>query len=116
MIIISDTSILSGLVQIGEVDVRSKLFGQVIITGEIASEFTHPLAPVGLKKLLSNPPVWLVIRDRSIPNLPETEDLDQGEASTISLASSLADCLLLIECKVDGIGPMKLKSEFVKKI
>lgn len=97
MIVISDTSILSGLVHIGQVGVLSKLFGEVIITEEIASECIHPLAPAGLRNLVSSPPAWLVIKNGSIPYLPETEELDKGEASAISLASSLEDRLLLID-------------------
>lgn len=97
MIIVSDTSILSGLVRIGEIQILQKLFGRVIITEEVASECSHPLAPSILREILSGPSDWLAVEKCEIPYLPETRVLDQGEASAITLASTLSDCLLLID-------------------
>ncbi len=97
MIVISDTSILSGLVKIGQIDILQKLFGRVIITVEIVSECSHPLAPSGLGELLSSTSDWLVIEECEGPYHPETRALDKGEASAITLASTLDDRLLLID-------------------
>lgn len=42
-IIIADTSCLIVLVKINELDVLRKLFGEIVVTPEIASEFMHEL-------------------------------------------------------------------------
>ncbi|HRI20116.1 MAG TPA: DUF3368 domain-containing protein [Panacibacter sp.] len=85
--IISDTSCLILLDKIGELDLLHKLFGTIITTPEVASEFGLPF------------PDWFEIQqpaDKNYQTIIEAS-VDKGEASAIALAVELADCLLIID-------------------
>lgn len=85
--IISDTSCLILLDKIGELAILNKLFGTIITTAEIASEFGQPL------------PSWVAIKQPSDKNYQTIIEasVDKGEASAIALAVELDDCLLIID-------------------
>ncbi len=85
--IISDTSCLILLDKIGELEILNKLFGTIITTTEVASEFGQPL------------PSWVQIKQPSDNNyqLIIEASVDKGEASAIALAIELDDCLLIID-------------------
>jgi predicted nucleic acid-binding protein len=85
--IISDTSCLILLDKIGELAILNKLFGTIITTAEVASEFGQPL------------PSWIEIRQPSDKNYQAIIEasVDKGEASAIALAIELNDCLLIID-------------------
>lgn len=85
--IISDTSCLILLDKIGELEILHKLFGTIITTTEVASEFGQPL------------PHWVEIKqplDKKYQSIIEFS-VDKGEASAIALAIELDDCLLIID-------------------
>ncbi len=85
--IISDTSCLILLDKIGELEMLHKLFGSIITTTEIASEFGQPL------------PSWIEVKqpsDNTYQSIIEAS-VDKGEASAIALAIELDDCLLIID-------------------
>jgi len=86
-IIISDTSCLILLQNIGELDLLSKLYGAVITTNDVANEFGLPL------------PAWIEIRqpkNKKYQSIIEAS-VDKGEASTIALGFEYDDCLLIID-------------------
>ncbi len=85
--IISDTSCLILLDKIGELEILSKLFGTIITTTEVASEFGQLL------------PSWIEIKQPSDKNYQSIIEasVDKGEASAIALAIELDDCLLIID-------------------
>jgi predicted nucleic acid-binding protein len=85
--IISDTSCLILLDKIGELEILNKLFGSIITTTVVASEFGQPL------------PSWIEIRQPSDNNYQSIIEVsvDKGEASAIALAIELDDCLLIID-------------------
>ncbi|HCZ37740.1 MAG TPA: DUF3368 domain-containing protein [Cytophagales bacterium] len=86
-IILSDTSCLILLDKIGELNLLNKLFGQIIVTREIANEFGREL------------PTWFKIENPT--NLIYQQileaSLDKGEASAIAFAIEQSDCLLIID-------------------
>jgi predicted nucleic acid-binding protein len=85
--IISDTSCLILLDNIGELDLLLKLFGTIITTSVIKAEFGKSL------------PDWFEIKepfDKNYQSLIETA-IDKGEASAIALAVEYKDCLLIID-------------------
>lgn len=86
-VIISDTSCLILLDKIGELSLLNKLFGQVVITQEIAREF---------KKELPN---WFTIEEpiNKIYQKILEASLDKGEASAIAFAIEQTNCLLIID-------------------
>ncbi len=86
-VIISDTSCLILLDKIGELKLLNKLFGQIIVTQEIANEFKKEL------------PDWFTIEEpanKTYQKILEAS-LDKGEASAIAFAIEQVDCLLIID-------------------
>ena len=85
--IISDTSCLIVLDKIGELQILYKLFGIIITTSEVASEFGKPL------------PDWIEIKNAANKNYQAiiTASIDEGEASAIALALEYKDALLIID-------------------
>lgn len=86
-IIISDTSCLILLDKIGELNLLNKLFGEIIITQEIADEFKKEL-PSWFKVKAATNKIYQKILEAS---------LDRGEASAIAFAIEQSDCLLIID-------------------
>lgn len=85
--IISDTSCLILLEKIGELYLLHKLFGTITTTNEVAEEFGMPL------------PSWIELKQPVDKNYQSIIGLsvDKGEASAITLALELTDCLLIID-------------------
>lgn len=88
-VIISDTSCLIVLTNSGQLDLLQALFGEVVVTPEVADEYGLPL------------PEWIHVRspENTIPQKMLEIQLDSGEASAISLALETENCLLLIDEK-----------------
>lgn len=85
--IISDTSCLIILTNIGELDLLRKLYGQIITTVEIAEEFGEPL------------PDWIEINaptDKYRQKILELQ-IDKGEASAIALALEIPDSVIILD-------------------
>ncbi|MHB1688922.1 MAG: hypothetical protein ACYCVH_16335 [Ignavibacteriaceae bacterium] len=74
--IISDTSCFIVLEKINELDLLYKIYGQIITTNEVASEYGQPL------------PDWIIIKETSDKYRKQILgfQLDKGEASVIELA------------------------------
>jgi predicted nucleic acid-binding protein len=86
-IIISDTSCLIALGNIGLLRILKDLFKEIIITEEVKGEFGEQL------------PEWITVR--KVNNINRQAEialkLDQGEASSIALALELEDSILIID-------------------
>lgn len=99
MIIVSDTTPLSELAKVGQLDLLPQLFGQVVIPQAVYTEITtgnHPAA------LLAPSLAWLEVRAvgdvQRIRALQQNFNLDLGESAAIALAEELnADQLLIDE-------------------
>lgn len=96
MIIISDTSALSCLAELGELDLLHQLYGTVTITATVQREALQAGAPAALQQFVATPQAWLMIVADVQPYLQETSALDPGEASAITLAWHHRDSSLLI--------------------
>jgi predicted nucleic acid-binding protein len=86
-IIISDTSCLIGLTNIGLLDVLQQLFETVTITSEVAAEYGEPL------------PSWIctqAVNDAS-KTLAYSRFIDLGESSAIALAMEADNALLIVD-------------------
>ena len=86
-IIISDTSCLILLQNIGELNLLYKLYGSITTTNDVAKEYGFPL------------PAWIEIqepKDKNYQSIIEAS-VDKGEASTIALGFEYDDCLLIID-------------------
>lgn len=85
--IISDTSCFIILSNIGELDLLQKVYGQIITTIEIATEFGEQL------------PDWVSIHpvaDKYRQQLLEMQ-IDKGESSAIALALETPDCTIILD-------------------
>jgi uncharacterized protein len=96
VIVISDNSVLSCLAEMGELDLLRRLYGKVTITETIRREAVHPSAPENLRVLISEMPDWISVVPVEVPYLEETDALDAGEASAITLAWAHRDASLLV--------------------
>lgn len=98
MIVVSDTSVLSCLAEIGELELLHRLYGVVTINETVWAEARDPRAPERLRDWLASQPPWvMMVSDPPVP-LEQTHGLDDGEASSITLAWQHRDsCLLLID-------------------
>jgi len=85
--IISDTSCFIILSKIGEMDLLEKVYGQIITTVEIATEFGDAL------------PAWVEIvsvKDKLRQQLLEMQ-IDRGESSAIALALEIPECTIILD-------------------
>ena len=85
--IIADASCFILLNKIGELEILHKVFGQIITTSFIKTEFGGEL------------PGWIIIKDpkdKKYQQLLET-DVDKGEASGMALALELENALLVVD-------------------
>jgi predicted nucleic acid-binding protein len=86
-IIISDTSCLIALSNIGMLHILKDLFEEVLITPEVNDEFGNQL------------PNWIIV-SKAKDKLKQTEienNLDKGEASSIALALEIPSSTLIID-------------------
>jgi len=99
MIVVSDTSPLRYLSEIGGLEWLAQLFGQVVCPVEVLTECRHSSAPDRLRSWAQSPPPWLrvISTPRNPVDIPESRQLDAGEAAAICLAIDLEADLLLID-------------------
>lgn len=94
MIVVSDTSVLRYLIEIGHVTILPQLFSQVLIPRAVADELQHPMAPDAIRAWAAEPPQWVEVRNVHAGELLDI--LDAGEAEAIRLAEQL-QCAILID-------------------
>jgi len=99
MKVVSDTTVISNLVQIGEINLLMILFGQVFIPEGVHNEL-QVLLDRGLVKKEELEYDWIIIR--KIKNWKKLTEflhiLDRGESEAILLGLELnSDCLLIDE-------------------
>lgn len=104
-IVVSDTSPISSLATVGQLDLLNQLYGKVWITPEVWNEIAEKPANKALVEQAS----WIIIRevqDRAkihqlvtIPRGHNKKPLDIGEATAIALAIECSAKLLVIDEK-----------------
>jgi predicted nucleic acid-binding protein len=96
MIVISDTTPLRYLIEIEEVHILEKLFGQVIIPEKVFDELQGKKTPEKVKAWIQSRPAWLEVRKADISLFTPAIKIQDGERQAIALAIELkADILLL---------------------
>lgn len=95
MIIISDTSPLHLLIQVGQIQVLPALFTNVVIPTEVTAELSHPNTPLPVQTFIAAPPPWLSIQQPR--TLLPLSALHPEETAAISLAIELQALLLIDE-------------------
>jgi predicted nucleic acid-binding protein len=95
MLVVADSSPLIVLVNIAQIDVLPRLFGQVVIPPEVLSELDQPNRPAGVRSFVASRPAWLL--ERVPATIEAIPSLHAGELAAISLAQELKADLLLID-------------------
>jgi len=86
--IISDTSCLIALTDINRLDILKQLYGEIIITPEVAAEYTRPL------------PEWIVVKNAENKDAfaeIRKNKLGIGESSSIALAMETQNATLILD-------------------
>ncbi len=98
MIIVSDTSSISNLLQIGSIDILHQIFGEITITPAVQRElYLLPEQEFEIERL-----VWIKVKAPKNQHLVVDllEELDLGEAESIALAvEENAEFLIIDEYK-----------------
>jgi predicted nucleic acid-binding protein len=94
MIVVSDTSPIRALANLGQLDLLARLFGKVIVPTAVIDELRNP--PAGMATIDVSRLSFVEVRQPSKINLA-THDLDAGEAEAISLALELDVKTLLMD-------------------
>ena len=96
MVVISDTSPINYLCQIGHIEVLPAIFGRVIVPIAVAGELQQAAAPESVRRFIANPPEWLNVRE---PNSTITSivDFGAGERQAIALAHELHADFLIVD-------------------
>ena len=92
MIVVSDTSVVTALIQIGRIGLLAEIFGRVVILGAVADELavSHVTLPAWIRTIC-------VRDDQVVEDL--LSELDAGESEAIALALELGADFLLIDEK-----------------
>ncbi len=95
MTIVSDTSAVSNLIQIGKIELLKQLFGKIIITPAVRQE----LYQIKLQKVLIEKFNWIEVRTPQDKNFVNKllVTLDLGESESIALAVEMNNALLIID-------------------
>ena len=99
MIVIADTSPISYLVSISEIDILPKLYGRVLVPPSVADELRHPRAPEAVRSWIAAPPAWFEVRATSLAADEDLlqADIEIGERDAILLAQELGADELIID-------------------
>jgi predicted nucleic acid-binding protein len=96
VIVVSGTTPLNYLVQMGLVEILPQVYGPVYIPRAVLEELLHVRTPDIVRKWASEPPRWIIIRDAQASAVSDFEELDRGERDALELAVLLgADTVLL---------------------
>ncbi len=99
MIVVADTSVLLNLCRVGQIEILSRLFREVVIPPEVAAEFARLAAQAPRFLGLTLPP-W--VRQQVASHVPPlvraAAGLDPGETAALALAVEIhADAILVDE-------------------
>jgi predicted nucleic acid-binding protein len=112
MIVISAPLPICYLLLIGEVELLSQLYGQVLIPKIVQQELSDNQAPTIGQNWIKNPPNWLRIETIQENNdEPALQYLDPGEKAAIILAKIQGANLVRID---DGLGRKIARSRGLK--
>jgi predicted nucleic acid-binding protein len=95
MLIVADTSPISYLLLIHQVEILPKLYGRIIVPPQVLAELRSDQGPPLVQGWAAQPPGWLEVKspgsvDMSLP-------VDEGERAAIALAKELKADFLLVE-------------------
>ena len=103
MTVVSNTSPISYLLRIGEIEILPRLVGRIAIPQEVRSELSHAAAPGVVRDWIAAPREWLSVHsDQERPSQDmgrELARLHPGERAAILLAIRIQAHLVLLDDK-----------------
>ncbi len=129
MIVVSDTSAISALARVHELELLKSLFGTVVIPAKVYAELLE-LSQFGVDVSAFQSAEWLIIRHPKQSDLLVglLQRLDSGEAEAIALAVELKADLIIIDelegrkaaaglrLSITGIGGVLIRAKRAKLI
>jgi predicted nucleic acid-binding protein len=97
MIVVSDTSPVRGLANLGLLELLRDIYGEVIIPEAVAAELRNPPPGQDIVELASYPFVRVQAPSLSRNQSVFLDELDRGEAEAIVLALELGSDLILMD-------------------
>jgi predicted nucleic acid-binding protein len=97
MIVVSDTTPLRYLVEIGEVRILEALFGKIIIPQKVSEELQGQKTPQLVQSWIQSAPAWLEIRQADLSLFTPQKHIQEGERQAIALAIELQANALLCD-------------------
>jgi predicted nucleic acid-binding protein len=73
MLVVSDTSPLCYLLLIGEIQILTQLYHQVLIPKIVQDELLHEESAIVVQNWINDPPGWLIIRNIDISGSQDLE-------------------------------------------
>jgi predicted nucleic acid-binding protein len=95
MVVVSDTTPLNYLIQLGQIEVLQRRFRRIIIPNAVLGEMLHPKAPMAVRDWAKSLPGWTEVRS-PIRRISLT-GLGIGERDALSLALELKADLTLMD-------------------
>ncbi len=94
---VADATLLPYLILIGQVDILSVLFGEIIVPQVILTELQHPQTPPAVRDWMAAPPVWLTLLTPQTAPPVTLCHLGAGECDVLLRAEELQADLLLVD-------------------
>lgn len=98
MNVVSDTSPINHLCQIGHIQILPTLFHRVLIPAAVTTELSREKTSAMVRQFVTNPPSWLEVRPPAIIDV-SLEQLGAGEREAISLAQEIQADLVIVDDK-----------------
>lgn len=97
MIVISDATPLRYLIETDLVHILEPLFGKVIVPLAVYAELQHQKTPAKVKTWVSNPPVWIEVRQANLAAFTPQKKIGQGEREAFALALEIKATAVLLD-------------------
>lgn len=97
MIIVSNTTPLRYMIEIGKADILENLFEAIIIPQAVFDELQQEKTPIKVKEWIINHPTWLKIQPANITVFTPIKRIGSGEREAIAIAIELKANALLMD-------------------
>lgn len=97
MRVVSNTSPISYLVILNQIELLPLLFGAVTIPDIVRGELSAQKAPLDVREWIAAPPAWLTIQSVTARYDVDLMKVDAGERAAISLAEEIEADLVLLD-------------------
>jgi predicted nucleic acid-binding protein len=93
ILIVADTGPVNYLIEIGCIEVLSRLAERTVLPTAVRDELLHPAAPDAVRAWVAAPPCWVEIRAAAKP--VEAPGVSRADREAIALAEELGALLLM---------------------